>query len=186
MDLLKRIDKMIPEEVVSGDIAQNTAKGSVDVVGGECPEGEYYCPKRKKCMPKTDETTTVSGVVGSGQTRAVGTKDKYISVVRRNPRPLKFSELTGAYLPPEEDTEEDVPGEPEEVDEGLFSGNKLKKYFEKAKKSWHGLDMEMKGKEIRIFAGTERIVDAVYDWAKDKLPITFKVSKSQGIVTIKV
>ena len=109
MNLIKRIEKMIPEEgTVTGDVAQNTAKGSVDVVGGECPDGYYYCPRRKKCVKEEDmdEASLSGGVEGSGQTRVVGQRDKYITVVRRNPRPLKFSKLLGAYLPPDEDEEE--------------------------------------------------------------------------------
>jgi hypothetical protein len=188
MDIIKKIDKIVPEEAtVTGDVAQNTAKGSVDVVGGDCPDGYHYCEKRKKCIKdgSVTESVVVAAVVGSGQTRAVGAKDKYVSVVKRQPRPLKFSKLLGAYIPPEEDEEEIIPGEPEEVDEGLFS-DPLKKYFEMAKKSWHGLDIEMGKKQFSIMAGTKRQMDSVYDWAKDKMPIKFKIIKNNGTVTIKM
>jgi len=41
-------------------------------------------------------------VAGSGQTRAVGDKENEIEVLKRNPRPLKYNKLLGAYLPGEE------------------------------------------------------------------------------------
>lgn len=191
MDLIKRIEKIVPEDAtVTGDVAQNTAQGSVDVVGGECPDGFHYCEKRKKCIKNEDimESVVAAAVVGSGQTRAVGSKDKYVTVVRRNPRPLKWNKLLGAYLPPVEDEEEVIPGEPEEVDEGLFGGGQLKKYYEMVKKSWHGLEVRMDAskKIIEIFVGTKRQTDTVAEWARDHLPIKFKVMKNQGVVTIKV
>lgn len=117
MDLLCKIDKLIVDTTVAGDVAQNTAKGKVDIIGGKCPDGMHYCSKRKTCVPdtNTNETTIASAVVGSGQTRAVGdhwnfldaleTKEK---VINKNSdktkenlgRPdLKFDSLLGAYVP---------------------------------------------------------------------------------------
>jgi hypothetical protein len=121
MDLLKKIE-MIVDTTVAGDVATNNTKGNIDVVGGECPEGMYYCKKKKTCVPKTDEAVLAAAVVGSGQTRVWGrdfdlidaleTKEK---VVDKNDdkakenlgRPdLKFDSLLGAYVP-KTDTEID-------------------------------------------------------------------------------
>jgi hypothetical protein len=115
MDLLHKIDKMIVDTTVAGDVAQNKTQGKVDVVGGECPEGMYYCKKRKTCVPKTNETIVASAVVGSGQTRVWGSSFNLIDalenkekVVDKNDdkskenlgRPdLKFDSLLGAYVP---------------------------------------------------------------------------------------
>ena len=190
MDLIKKINKMIPEDgTVTPDVAQNTTKGSVDVVGGECPDGYHYCPKRKKCIKDEDiiESVVAAAVVGSQQTRSVGEKDKYVMVLRRNPRPLKFNKLLGGYLPPEEDDEEIIPGEPIEVDES-FGFNDIKKWFDYIQKAWWGLEvlMDKKQKEIYIMTGTGTKLDAVYEWAKDHLPIKFKISKGLNQIIVKV
>jgi len=51
-DLLDKINVLlIGDETVSGDVATNTAKGKIDVVGGECPEGQKWCPVKKECVP---------------------------------------------------------------------------------------------------------------------------------------
>lgn len=125
MDILNKINKLlIGDETVTGDVASNDAQGSVDVVGGECPDGYYYCERRKKCVKKTDESSTVGGsyvdatsnITGSGQTRVVGDRGGDITVFTRKPRPLKFDKLFGAYLPPEPE-EEEPEEEYEEEDE---------------------------------------------------------------------
>ena len=196
MDIIEKIQKMIPEEgTVTGDIAQNTSgtkvNGGIATIGYKCQEGYKWDPKKRECVKEDiDESITAGAVVGSQQTRAVGQRDKYLTVLRRNPRPLKWNNLLGGYLPPVEDEEIDIPGETEEVEEAFsFSkASELKKYMDKISRSWHGLDVEWdkKNKEIHIFSGSVNITDAVYQWAKDRLPIKFKVSKDKGIVTVKV
>jgi hypothetical protein len=72
--------------------------------------------KAAKTSKNIKESTTVFGtygndnvrVAGSGQTRAVGAEDGEIEVLRRNPRPLKFSELLGQYI-----TNDDLEEKPE-------------------------------------------------------------------------
>ncbi len=97
-----RFYKYIEETTVVGDVAKNLAKGHVDVIGA---------PKYKKKKKKTrldrrpivvHETSVSSAVVGSRQTRVVGDKED-ITVLKRQPRPLKFMERVGAYLPPDEE-----------------------------------------------------------------------------------
>ncbi len=107
---------MIVDTTVAGDVAQNTAKGKVDVVGGKCPEGMHYCNKRKTCVPDNMKESIVAGAIaGSGQTRVWGrefnlidaleTKEKVIDKnddkAKENlGRPdLKFDTLLGAYVP---------------------------------------------------------------------------------------
>lgn len=99
-----RFYKYIEETTVTGDVAKNLAKGHVDVIGA---------PKYKKKKKKTrldrrpivvHETSVSSAVVGSQQTRVVG-DDHDITVLKRQPRPLKFMERVGAYLPPDEEEE---------------------------------------------------------------------------------
>jgi len=72
MDIIKRINIMIGETgIMTGDIATNIAKGHVPVIGmkykkkkrknrltgttvvheeGDCPDGYYWCPVKKKCV----------------------------------------------------------------------------------------------------------------------------------------
>lgn len=115
MDLVNKIDKLIVDTTVAGDVAQNTAKGKVDVVGGKCPDGMVYDKKKKTCVPKNNESVLAAAVVGSGQTRVWGNKFNLIDaletkepVVDKNDdkakenlgRPdLKFDSLLGAYVP---------------------------------------------------------------------------------------
>ena len=51
------------------------------------------------------ETTFVSGIVGSGQTRAVGGYDQTIKIMQQkepdNKKAVKFSSLLGAFVPSE-------------------------------------------------------------------------------------
>jgi hypothetical protein len=123
MDLLHKIDKMIVDTTVAGDVATNNTKGNIDVVGGECPDGMHYCKKRKTCVPNVKESVIAGGtyasgnstIAGSGQTRiwgdrfnfldALETKEKVIDKdddkTKENlGRPdLKFDSLLGAYVP---------------------------------------------------------------------------------------
>lgn len=96
MDIVKRLDRLIGDQVVaqggataSGatttvNVATNLAKGHVDVVGGKCPKGQRYDTKKKVCVPIADEASVVGGsyiagttvnIIGSGQTRTWGVKD---------------------------------------------------------------------------------------------------------------
>ena len=102
-----RFYKYIEETTVTGDVEKNLAKGHVDVIGA---------PKYKKKKKKTrldrrpivvHETSVSSAVVGSRQTRVVG-DDSEITVLKRQPRPLKFMERVGAYLPPDEEEIEEA------------------------------------------------------------------------------
>ena len=63
MDIIDRINKLLPEEgMVSGggdpttstDIDTNQARGHIDVVGGKCKPGYEYCPKKKVCVKVED------------------------------------------------------------------------------------------------------------------------------------
>jgi ribosomal protein S16 len=99
-----RFYKYIEETTVAASVEKNLAKGYVDVIGA---------PKYKKKKKKTrldrrpivvHETSVSSAVVGSRQTRVVG-DDHDITVLKRQPRPLKFMERVGAYLPPDEEVE---------------------------------------------------------------------------------
>jgi len=94
--------KYIEETTVTAGVEKNLAKGHVDVIGAP-----KYKKKKKKTRldrrPITVHETSVSfAVVGSRQTRVVGDKHD-ITVLKRQPRPLKFMERVGAYLPPEEE-----------------------------------------------------------------------------------
>jgi ribosomal protein S16 len=101
-----RFYKYIEETTVVGDVAKNLAKGEVDVIGA---------PKYKKKKKKTrldrrpivvHESSVSSAVVGSQQTRVWSDdNDQEITVLKRQPRPLKFMERVGAYLPPDEEVE---------------------------------------------------------------------------------
>ena len=55
MDLTDRIDiLLIGDETgatMTGDVAIQTAKGHIDIVGGECPKGQKWCPMKKQCVP---------------------------------------------------------------------------------------------------------------------------------------
>lgn len=42
----------------TGDVAKNPTKGNVDVIGGECPEGQVYDRKKKVCVPVKNEEAT--------------------------------------------------------------------------------------------------------------------------------
>lgn len=59
MDITNRIDRLLGDEsgaTTTANVAINTAKGHIDVIGGECPKGQKYDPKRKVCVPITNES----------------------------------------------------------------------------------------------------------------------------------
>jgi len=132
-----RLKKYLEETTTTPDVEKNLAKGHVDVIGA---------PKYKKKKKKTKldrrgynvHETSISGdVVGSGQTRVTGAYDNQIVVLKRQPRPLKFSKLLGAYLPPEEEEMEEAERKvPKEfMDDPLYKKvlkAKNKKEFEEA------------------------------------------------------
>jgi hypothetical protein len=129
MDLLQKIDILIQDEIsgatVTGNVAVNTARGNIDVIGGSCPKGQIYDKIKKICVPsKKNETSVVGGsyvggtttnIIGSGQTRVWGNKQGAMPELnRKNPvegemddktkenmnrKSLKFNKLTGAYTP---------------------------------------------------------------------------------------
>lgn len=122
MDLLKKIDLMLNDEIITGDVETNTAKGSIDVVGGKCPKGQKYDKDKKVCVPIKNESVVVgatyisgnSTIAGSGQTRTCGkdwhfldalktkepVKDKMDDKTKENlSRPdLKFNSILGGYV----------------------------------------------------------------------------------------
>lgn len=55
MDLLQKLDRMLLDTTVVADVATNTAKGKIDVIGGKCPKGQVYDKIRKVCVPTNDE-----------------------------------------------------------------------------------------------------------------------------------
>lgn len=126
MDITSKINKILKDETVAGDIATNTTKGNVDVIGGECPKGQRYCKKRKTCVPIEEsnmidrldiflfETTYSNGgygtgavISGSGQTRAVGTYSRFgkeTEVDNINKKEgVKWNKILGMYVPIEKE-----------------------------------------------------------------------------------
>lgn len=123
MELIKKIDIFVNDEISTGDVAVNNTKGNIDVVGGSCPDGQIYDKIKKVCVPaKKNEAGAVSAMVaGSGQTRVVGRKDNImVDLKRKNPieddgaiplddptvanlnrMSLRFNTLLGAYVPEE-------------------------------------------------------------------------------------
>ena len=132
MDILNRIDKLLGDQAMTAgsgatttaNVAINTAKGHIDVVGGQCPKGQRYDKNKKVCVPVTDESSLVGGsyianttinIIGSGQTRTWGVKrNSIIDLDRKNKkevvsadatienlgrRGLKFNHILGAYVP---------------------------------------------------------------------------------------
>ena len=97
-----RFEKWLKEATVSTGVEKNTAKGHVTVIGAP----KYKKIKRKTRLDRRSytiyESVFSSAVAGSRQTRVVGDKNE-ITVLKRQPRPLKFSKLLGVYLPPEEE-----------------------------------------------------------------------------------
>jgi len=111
MNLLKKIDILLKDEIATGDIETNTAKEKVDVLG-DCPKGQHWCPERKKCIPigsGKNESSVVGGsyidnttvnILGSGQTRIVGKRDGEIKVLTTKKPDIttKFNKLLGIYM----------------------------------------------------------------------------------------
>jgi hypothetical protein len=124
MNLLNKIDLFINDEITTGDVTTNTAKGHVDVVGGKCPDGQIYDKIKKVCVPVKNESSVVgatyisgnSTIAGSGQTRIWGVKRGIMTdLARKEPvtdekddpaetnilgrKGLKFDKKSGAYVP---------------------------------------------------------------------------------------
>ena len=104
---LKKIDKLLVDMDTGGattttDVAKNTAKGHVPVIGGE---------KKKKKKKKKNESSVVGGsyvdgttvnIIGSGQTRVGAVIKREIEVLDRKDRLkgiLGFDKKSGAYIP---------------------------------------------------------------------------------------
>lgn len=123
MDLLQKLD-MMTDTTVAGDVATNTAKGKIDVIGGECPKGTVYDKVKKVCVPSKNESSVSAYVAGSGQTRVWGNNFNFIDALE-NKEPvttkmadkakenidgrmdLKFDSILGIYAP-KKDTTVDV------------------------------------------------------------------------------
>lgn len=120
MNLLNKIELFITDQIsgatTTDNVATNTAKGHIDVIGGKCPDGQVYDKIKKVCVPVKNESGSVSAMVaGSGQTRTVGRKNNIMpDLARKNPERsdsddpternidrmgLKFNVLLGAYVP---------------------------------------------------------------------------------------
>lgn len=125
MDITKKIDKLLQDEIVTGDVVNNNTKGNIDVFGGKCPDGMIYDKIKKVCVPKKNESSIVGGsyisvntvnIIGSQQTRTgFTTKRNIIDLARKEPiknklddptktnilgrKGLKFNKETGAYEP---------------------------------------------------------------------------------------
>jgi hypothetical protein len=113
--IIKKIDMYLDETeggaTTSGDVAVNTSGKSTSIakrvssIGYECPKGEVWDPKQRKCVKKTSESVLVGGayvagasnVAGSGQTRVVGDKDNEIDALKTKPN-ARFNKLLGAYI----------------------------------------------------------------------------------------
>jgi hypothetical protein len=133
MDIVNRIERLLGDQALTAgiggatttaNVAINTAKGHIDVIGGECPKGQKYDPKRKVCVPIVKEMSVVGGsylggttvnIIGSQQTRTWGRSNKEIINLDRKNKPefisadktienlgrkgLKFNHILGAYVP---------------------------------------------------------------------------------------
>ena len=55
MDILDKLDKVLVDTTVAGDVATNTGKGKIDVIGGKCPNGTVYDKIKKVCVPVKNE-----------------------------------------------------------------------------------------------------------------------------------
>jgi len=124
MDLLQKLD-MMTDTTVAGDVATNTAKGKIDVIGGECPKGTVYDKVKKVCVPSKNESSVSAYVAGSGQTRVWGSDFNLIDALEtKEPAnvkmddkakeniegrmALKFNTLMGAYIPKGDENVDDT------------------------------------------------------------------------------
>ncbi len=115
MDILDKLNLMVDTTVV-GNVATNTAKGHIDIIGGECPKGYVYDKVKKVCVSSKNESSVSGMIAGSGQTRVWGVKrDLMPDLNRKEPveiemddptdkniigrKALRFNKLTGAYTP---------------------------------------------------------------------------------------
>ena len=114
MDLLQKLNMMV-DTTVAADVATNTAKGKIDVIGGECPKGTVYDKVKKVCVPSKNEASVSAAVASSGQTRVWGSNFNFIDALETKEPvtdkmedkaeenlgrlPLKFNTLLGAYVP---------------------------------------------------------------------------------------
>lgn len=123
MEIVEKINILV-DTIVVGDVEQNKAQGSVDVIGGKCKPGYVYDPKKKVCVPINESSVvggsyvdgTTSNIIGSAQTRTGYTyKNRIINLARKEPiedeyddetmsnilgrKSLKFNKDSGAYIP---------------------------------------------------------------------------------------
>jgi len=119
INIIEKIDKLLVDDdgsTTTGDIAVNTSgispiiKRGISSIGYECPDGYEWDPKTRTCKKKVEESSFASAVAGSQQTRSIGDMND-ITVIKRYPRPLKFNKLLGAYLPNEEEDDDEIIGE---------------------------------------------------------------------------
>ena len=106
-DIVKKLDRLLGDETTTGDVA---------LPPGEVIGMAYRKKKRKNKLGLPDtvvhETTyhggtaEVPSIVGSSQGRTIGRRDGEIEVLIRQPRPLHFNRLLGAYLPDGYENEE--------------------------------------------------------------------------------
>lgn len=140
MDIINKINKLLGDQAMTAgsgatttaNVEPNLAKGHVDVIGGvrrgvssigyQCPKGQVWDKTTRKCVVK--ESSVVGGsyiagttvnIIGSGQTRIVGTRrQEIVDLARKNKmniispdktvenlgrRGLKFNHVLGAYVP---------------------------------------------------------------------------------------
>lgn len=161
-----RFKKYLEETTTTGDVAKNLAQGHVDVIGAP----KYKKKKKKNNLDKrgynVHETSVSSDVTGSQQTRVAGDYGQSISVLKRQPRPLKFNKLLGAYLPlleePEEQEEvqENKGVSVEDIANSLMKNHKMdkKKAMKKAKEIYN----QRYGKKGKVdFFGLEGLPEAI-------------------------
>ena len=107
MDIYKKIEKLLVDTTVTAGVEQNLAQGSVDVINKDdthkCKEGYHWCPESNKCVEigsRRNEEVVSGNVVGSSQTRTVGSTDKEIEVLKTKVPGLvtRFNKLLGGYV----------------------------------------------------------------------------------------
>jgi hypothetical protein len=55
-----KFEKWLEETTTTAGIAQPLAQGSVDVIGGGCPEGYKYDKEKKICVPEVEEAVALT------------------------------------------------------------------------------------------------------------------------------